>query len=1510
MRHLPLLIILCLSILLSANSISALVPIRAQVLPPHDYIERGLEALNITELRRHVETLCSFGTRFTGYPGCERAAEYIVDQFKSYGIKHIELFYYNITVPVDEGAFLELPNGEKIRLYPLLPNLVCPPQTPPKGIMGDLVYVGEGTLTELNGKKIENNIVLMDFNSQYHWLTVAKYGAKAVIFIEPRDTSMMEAFMKVLDTVAFNFPRLYVRIEDAKKLLELMKKEDTLRVRLVSNMKWRRVTAKNIIAYLPGSEYPDKYVLLTAAYDSYSVIPSLAPGAREAIGIAVVLQLAKYFATHPGSHKYTLVFIAFSGTDQGVIGARWFVKRYIDENWENWGKKVVLQMNFDINDVGRYIMPTINMGWLIYWHEGVAPWADQYIKWLFDQVVPDIAEKLNMPELIRDPLIGKPRVIKEMFAAGGPGFGITWWDALGSPLRYGNSEPLALLGGPGFTWYNYLAFCKYYYTTFDLPENINWENVKFKLRVVYPVVYATVNVDLSKLIGSWEPAPPQRYYPKWVDVEGRIVTYNTTKGWYDPVPNAIVTYSRGGGSGAGLVSYQRLLPCYEMSDEDGRVFLPGLIQAERVGGYSLRAYVINETTGNVLYAPGFGTYWYPGTPVDVGQHCSSGYSAKITGKKLQTFGSYTLFKCASIILFDIGDIYVRGASFDSRVTIIANDFVAHAPLDQWSWDVYIYGGHGVSIIALFVPPGEKFEIIVQTTYTLRYPMMILTNSTENTPEGNGFLLKEAGEQYVLTYTLLRVAEDLYRLNEKRNKVLVAKNMPIYEAPHISKLLKEAWQALKNCDYEHLEALQDQILVLERERYVTIRSTIEDAVYAITFFGLTIVPFAILAERFIVQARGLRRIIAIILCYMIPLATIWVVHPGFALATNAIMVVIGFLIVVLISPLFGTIINLFIEALRRIRRKIVGVHEVEISRFGVALLGISTGISYMRKRRLISTLSLLSIVFVTMGMVMFTSMSAIRFLGVEGTNIKAIYDGILVHQWTYSYAGFSEYSGLGAQSVPQVGERLLNELKDRLGDKALIAPRAWAYIGQILKGTYLTDKSGTREYRTPIIAILGMTPEECNVTHVDKALLKGTWFTKEMEDKCVAVISESVASALNITIGDEIMLSGYPFKVVGIVNDTAFFKIKDLDDLEITPMDTRLPGYGARIRPHEIIIVPYKTALSNFKAMVVSVAIRFKPEYAKEDIIFNIAKELYNELKIPLYIGLGGRVYNVSSKTTVEILGWQQQVVPLILAALVVLNIMLSSIEERKREISILSSLGLSPFHVSFLFLGEIIVYAVVGGVIGYLAGMVLSAYGGIALRLNYASLTVVWAVTAIMAAILCSSFLPLYHASRLVTPSLERKWKVPKPKGDEWIIMLPFSVIRDREADGVLAYIYEMLIAHKLEDSPVFRTISSIKYEEQKEEAHVIRSLVFDSALAPYDLGITQTVRFSDIKDLKERRHYFQLHISRRSGPRSSWTTFGREFIDAMRKQVMLWRSFKPEDRENYIERFRKEFMK
>lgn len=83
--------------------------------------------------------------------------------------------------------------------------------------------------------------------------------------------------------------------------------------------------AYNVIATLPGTVRPDEWYVVGGHYDSTSNDPSVAaPGADDnASGCAGTLELARLFAAHPPDA--TLVFICFSGEEQGLYGSEDYV---------------------------------------------------------------------------------------------------------------------------------------------------------------------------------------------------------------------------------------------------------------------------------------------------------------------------------------------------------------------------------------------------------------------------------------------------------------------------------------------------------------------------------------------------------------------------------------------------------------------------------------------------------------------------------------------------------------------------------------------------------------------------------------------------------------------------------------------------------------------------------------------------------------------------------------------------------------------------------------------------------------------------------------------------------------------------------------------------------------------------------------------------------------------------------------------------------------------------------
>jgi hypothetical protein len=96
-----------------------------------------------------------------------------------------------------------------------------------------------------------------------------------------------------------------------------------------------RREAKNVVGMIRGNEHPEKYVVIGAHYDhlGYGDNGSLYAGPEPKIhngaddnasGTAGLLELAAWFVKHPPKHS--LVFMAFSGEELGLLGSDYWVK--------------------------------------------------------------------------------------------------------------------------------------------------------------------------------------------------------------------------------------------------------------------------------------------------------------------------------------------------------------------------------------------------------------------------------------------------------------------------------------------------------------------------------------------------------------------------------------------------------------------------------------------------------------------------------------------------------------------------------------------------------------------------------------------------------------------------------------------------------------------------------------------------------------------------------------------------------------------------------------------------------------------------------------------------------------------------------------------------------------------------------------------------------------------------------------------------------------------------------
>lgn len=86
-------------------------------------------------------------------------------------------------------------------------------------------------------------------------------------------------------------------------------------------------TAANIGAIIKGTAKPDSVLVFTAHYDHLGGMGSKTyfPGANDnASGVAMLLDLAKYYAAHPP--KYSIAFICFAAEEAGLLGSKHFTE--------------------------------------------------------------------------------------------------------------------------------------------------------------------------------------------------------------------------------------------------------------------------------------------------------------------------------------------------------------------------------------------------------------------------------------------------------------------------------------------------------------------------------------------------------------------------------------------------------------------------------------------------------------------------------------------------------------------------------------------------------------------------------------------------------------------------------------------------------------------------------------------------------------------------------------------------------------------------------------------------------------------------------------------------------------------------------------------------------------------------------------------------------------------------------------------------------------------------------
>ncbi|MBM3264432.1 MAG: M28 family peptidase [candidate division Zixibacteria bacterium] len=1449
--------------------------------------EEIAEIIAETSLAAHVDTLSSLGSRVAGYPGNRVAMQYISDAFHRIGMERIAVDTFSVLSPIDHGFTLTAGDSTTFPIYQFWPNLIRLDSFP-EGVTGTLLYGGKGAFSAFNGHDVEGSIVLCNFDSRDEFLNARMLGAQAIVFFNnaPGAVSNNQASRKILDVPA-SVPRFYVEDEQAQQLLALAKAGNT-RVTIRGRMAWEKTDTWNILGWLPGADEPipgdpaglrwkDRIVVLSAHYDAMSVVPARAPGAEMAGGIAGLLEIARTLRIFPP--KYSVVFLANSAHHNGLQG----VNEFLDGHWRAnpffldridpadripFTLFLGLDLSSQTDQVGLFCYGSFfNAGPNL--KNLFAPYAKRYIEYARSAGLYDENESQSA---YLNTLLPSTRTQFSYMPA----------------LQAFDSEIVTLSGLHGMTFASPNDNRVLADTPLDLPEFVNISNLTHQTRTIAGLLTAMLSDPAAFVVDE-----SIKLRDEGRDLEGRVLEFDRTVDFFrpnTPVPDAIVVYPAGFQSHAGVRGFM-----VTQADSTGH-FRMSMIR-DPLRPVKLRSYGL-DASGDIVYAPDLGEEGNKTFPLDVP-------NAAHVNRTIQV-----LFPCQDINLFDIVD---PGAfvALDHLTVLGADNSVLRKYGAAVIENQRLFGNWMTNAAVVFARPEDCPKMFMSTgPLGIKY---LLTNADEawldrspddirdpDAARGDGF---DPAQHSVIKHPFFRSAVDLWVLNDtrladlERHGVLSARAASLHTLS--TEALRDARKARDARRYDVFVAKSREAWGYEARAYPDVRYAADDTVDGIVFYFMLLLPFCFFVERLFFGSPDIRKQLATSgIIFVAVFILLHRVHPAFQLSLTPYIVFLAFIILALGLLIIALLVGRFDSEMKNLNRSTTGLHEADIGRLSATAVAVSLGISNLRKRKLRTALTAITLTLLTFTVLSFTSFkTGIQFYTLNRDNTPP-YQGMLLRSLSWN--------SLPTSFLPYV--------HNAFGDKAQVVPRSW-YQAEDLESPFIDLHVPEKNVASNVQILLGLHADEPEVTQIDRFLLPGgRWFLPDERMACL--LPTEMAERLDITPADvgktTVELLGTRYTVVGLLDSKRLDAFRDMDDESILPANFTMTQTVSQTAEEDFfmstmkaaehvlsrntLILPYQQTL-DLSGSTRSVAVS---GFADEQTLSTAVEAFMSRVLLAMFVGSGDNVKVYSSIGTTSISGVSNLIIPILIAAFLVLNTMMGAVHERFREIGVYSAVGLAPNHVAALFLAEAGVFATLGAVLGYLIGQLLTiglSYFDLlgAMSLNYSSLSAVYATLVVMVVVFLSTVYPAKKAADMTVEDVTRRWKPPAPEGDRWTFEFPFTVSAI-EAPGLSAYLTHIFRSHEDSSAEDFVAENS-RMADTGGGAYEVRTTTW---LAPYDLAISQEVALRLEPSPDDGIYRILIDLYRLSGDGAQWQTINRRFFGVLRKRFLVWRTLQQELKMSY----------
>lgn len=313
------------------------------------------EETHPNDLREHVEALVNAAPRLAGTQGESLAAEYVKEEFVSYGIVPEVRDFALKNAYVFRGGRLTIidPVRDNVEFVPLIGS----PSTE-GAIAGDLVYL-ENFPDSLD--PYSDEVILTE---RKNFDRVREISPRAIVLYEENKP----AWTDVYSPNSLKSTVITISSSAAQRIVELQRNSE-VRIRLDLDVRIDDLVANNVVATLPGES--DETIIVSAHHDSV-----LTPGAIDgASGVAVMLEVAKELSDE--KLQRTVKFVSFGAEEYDYAGSRHFI-----ENVENDDVLGVL----DIGPICSGFQDKLRIGLERNSKEDSTPWLGAYVRKVADNL--------------------------------------------------------------------------------------------------------------------------------------------------------------------------------------------------------------------------------------------------------------------------------------------------------------------------------------------------------------------------------------------------------------------------------------------------------------------------------------------------------------------------------------------------------------------------------------------------------------------------------------------------------------------------------------------------------------------------------------------------------------------------------------------------------------------------------------------------------------------------------------------------------------------------------------------------------------------------------------------------------------------------------------------------------------------------------------------------------------------------------------------------------------------